>query len=259
MSQKEVDYKKKMELCDRLGARSFKKVVLRVEKLKWSIIKKLSPDFLSKYEIRCEKNLKRALKNAKTEEDKARIRSYYRHQILTARKEFNHEQNRNYHMTSNRPTEILRYLEWNKEVHQNGLIKNMVTGIIASGFICAGVGTTLAAVVLGIQAIDSVINFQCINLQNYNIYRIEARKDGLEKLAARRMEMAEKKYGEAAKVISRTFRETKEENLVPTPEAIIARIENPEQLMQLKMMVEAAKKTYQTSETKTDVKGGRRK
>ena len=193
------------------------------------------------------------------EEDKARIRSYYRHQILTARKEFNHEQNRNYHMTSNRPTEILRYLEWNKEVHQNGLIKNMVTGIIASGFICAGVGTTLAAVVLGIQAIDSVINFQCINLQNYNIYRIEARRDGLEKIAARRMEMAEKKYGEAAKVISRTFRETKEESLVPTPEAIIARIENPEQLMQLKMMVEAAKKTYQTSETKTGVKGGKSK
>ena len=37
-----VDYKKKIELCEKLGANKFQKVVFKVEELKYKVIKTIS-------------------------------------------------------------------------------------------------------------------------------------------------------------------------------------------------------------------------
>ena len=42
---KREDYKKKIALCDKLGAAKFQKVVLKVEELKFKILKNIFPNF----------------------------------------------------------------------------------------------------------------------------------------------------------------------------------------------------------------------
>ena len=70
------------------------------------------------------KAAKKELKKAKTPEERKYIVEHYRRQKMLMRKEFHREQNRNYHMDLDRPTEMLAYLEYNKRVHMNGLKRN---------------------------------------------------------------------------------------------------------------------------------------
>ena len=101
-----VDYKKKIELCEKLGANKFQKVVFKVEELKYKVIKTFFPRYIEWYDKLCDRKKKKELKKAKTKEEQKKIIDHYRMQKMIMRKEFHREQNRNYHMDPNKPTEI---------------------------------------------------------------------------------------------------------------------------------------------------------
>ena len=64
------DLNKQMEICKKLGAIQFKKIVFIVEKIKFKALKKLVPNYLKYFDKHVDKLTKKRLKEAKTEEEK---------------------------------------------------------------------------------------------------------------------------------------------------------------------------------------------
>lgn len=244
-----MDYQKKIKRCENLGADKFQKVVFKVEKAKYKVIKKLFPNFIKHYDKHCDKRCKKELEKSHSEDRKKEIINYYRNQKLIIRKEFNREQNRNYHIDSSRPLEFLQYLEWNKNIHKSGLIKNILAIPIFA--VATAVGFTPAIPLLLFELGSSLINFQCINIQNYNIYRIKEREESLKRHAKRVQERKQRLYKEGAEVISKTLEEKKEQ--LPTTQDIINNIDNKEQLDQIRQLVLS---TIKDREKVSTIKGG---
>ena len=169
------------------------------------------------------------------------------------RKEFNREENRNYHMDPNKPTEILHYLNWNKDIHMKGLIKNAIaiTGLtIAAAF---GIWPTVVIPFLALEVGSSFINFQCVNIQNCNIYRYKMREETMKKLEERRTKKNVEQYSEAGAVISRSMEKTKD---IPTLAQVIDSIQTKEELEQLRKLVQVTLgANRQSSVQDTDTKG----
>ncbi len=227
------DYRKKQELCKRLGAESFQKVVFKVEDLKYKLLKKLWPNFISFYDKQLDKKKRKELRKEKDPEKRKQIKEKYRYEKMAIRKEFNREQNRNYHMDMNKPLEILHYLNWNKRVHTKGLVQNLIAIPLLS--IATALGFGIAIPFLVEEVFSLFINFQCINIQNYNIYRIEEREETFKKLEERRLRSNIAQYGEAAKVIDKTLASTEE---IPTFKEILENAKTPEELQQLKKLIQ---------------------
>jgi len=230
-----IDYKKKMKVCERLGAKRFQKIVFKVETLKFKTIKKLFPNYIEWYDKLCDRKRDKELKKVNTEEARKRIINHYRRQKLIMRKEFYREQNRNYHVDLNKPTEILHYLNWNKKVHKKGLIKNgffIPALAIASGI---GIAPIITLPLLAIELGSLFINFQCVNIQNYNIYQFKEKEETIKKLEERKIKRNIKNYSEAGAVISRSLEKTDD---VPSLHQIIENIQTKEELEQLKNLVQ---------------------
>ena len=224
----DIDYDKKIARCERLGSKKFMKLVEKVEKVKFKVLKKVFPGYLKRYDKRMDKALEKELKKVKTEEErKDLIRSFQRQKMLI-RKEHNFEQNRNYHMDSNNPSAFVEYLKWNKDVHVQGLIMN---GISSVAIAITGIFVPAVLPLLAFEAVDAFVNFQCINNQNKGIYRYERDKERIETVAERRREKNIKKYGEIAKVIDETL--TKQETAkLPETKEVTKGIQTKEQLFQ---------------------------
>lgn len=237
-----MDYKKKISLCEKLGADKFQNVVFKVEDLKFKSIKKLCPNFIKHYDKYCDLKKKIRLKKVTSEDDRKKISEHYRTLKLLIRKEFVREENRNYHMDPNKPTEFIQYLEWNKKIHKNGMIKNTV--LIPILTIASACGFVPAIPLLGMELGSLFINFQCVNIQNYNIYRFKDKEAVLKKLEISKQKQNMKKYGEAAKVISNSMDKTED---IPSIDDIINGIKTKEQLEQLRNMALAAKRTNTAS------------
>ena len=137
MERKEREkYKKKQKLYKKLGAEKFQKVVFKVEDIKFKIIKKCFPNFIKWYDKYCDFQKKRALKHAKTEEEQKEIIRNIKFAKMAMRKELNTGKNRNYHIDSKKPTEIIEYLNWNKDIHIKGLIKDgIIIALLIGGVI----------------------------------------------------------------------------------------------------------------------------
>ena len=230
MDKKEkLEYQKKLKRYEKLGALKFQKVVFKVEDLKFKIIKKCFPNFITHYDKYCDRKKNSALKRAKTEEERKTIIENTKLAKMAMRKELNQEKNRNYHMDPKRPTEILKYLNWNKDVHTKGLIKN---GILIPVLIA---GTVLqipgALVLLVYELISAAINFECINIQNYNICRAERIIPILKKREEARIQKNIEEYGQAAEVIHKSIEQSES---LPSFDEILANINNPEQLRQMR-------------------------
>ena len=230
-----VDYKKKIKLCERLGANKFQKVVFKVEELKYKFIKTFIPKYLEWYDKLCDKNRKKDLKKAKTDEERKRIIDHYRRQKMLMRKEFNREENRNYHMDPNKPTEILHYLEWNKDIHKKGMIKNAIAIPCLAAATALGLWPTVVIPFLALELGALFINFQCVNIQNCNIYRYKLREETMKKLEERRTKRSVEKYSEAGAAISRSMEKTDD---IPTLSQVIDSIQTKEELEQLRLLVQ---------------------
>ena len=165
------DYKKKQELYKKLGAEKFQKVVFAVENLKYKLLKKFWPNFIDFYDKQCDKKRDKELKKEKDPKKRREIIERYRYEKMAIRKEMNREQNRNYHMDMNKPTEMIYYLNWNKNIHKRGIIINAITIPLLTAATIAGIPFAIPFLIE--ELASAFINFQCINIQNYNIYRFQ--------------------------------------------------------------------------------------
>ena len=232
MDKKEREnYKKKLKRYERLGAVKFQKVVFLVENLKFKVIKKCFPNCIKYVDKYLDWKQKGALKRAKTEEEKKEIRSATKFTKMAIRKELNEEKNRNYHIDPKRPTEIIKYLHWNKEIHKRGLIKNgVLIPVLVAGTILQ---IPAAAPLLALELIGAAINFECINIQNYNICRVEQIAPILKRRQEQREERDIEEFGSAAEVIHKSIEESQS---LPSFNDILANIDNVEQLQQMRAL-----------------------
>lgn len=250
--QEREELNKKIKLYKLLGAEKFQKVVFGVEKIKFKLLKKIFPNFLDFYDKYMNIKKKIALKKAATEEEKKEIIKRFKFSKMAMRKEFHQEKNRNYHLDSKKPTEIYKYLEWNKSVHRRGLIKNSIfIALFIAGMIS---GYSLAGVLLLLELISTAINFECVNIQNYNICRYKRTKEILEKKEKRQIESNIEEFGQAAEVIHKSIEESED---VPSIEEVISNITDKEQLEQLKKLLIRTKEERE-KEKKGENKGGKK-
>ena len=238
------DYKKKITLCNRLGADRFQKVVLKVEELKFKVIKKIFPNFIEHYDRYVDKKRNKKLEGVTEEKTRQKIINDYRNQKLAMRKELNKEQNRNYHMNENKPTEFIYYLNWNKKVHKKALIKNGIAILGALGLNICGIAPILTTAIIGWELLSAFINFQCINIQNSHIYRFKMLEPALKKREERRTNSNLVNYGQAANVYGRAIHNTME---IPTLEQLIANVKTKEELEQLRKMIKSVRKANEKS------------
>ena len=274
--EERIDYDKKIELCKKLGADKFQKVVFKAEELKFKFIRKFIPryiehmdklyDWIGKKELESsKKSLKRykrikedtiqRLSRTTSEEKKTRIKKRANRKLkrikqriipaevikknvqsnkILMRKEYYLSQNRNYHMDLDRPTEMLAYLEYNKRVHMNGLKRNAVFLPIFTGLsIAFPIVTPLAAYELA----STFINFQCVNIQNCNIYRYKKREEKFKKVEERRTQTNVRDYGNVSTIVSEKLKEKEDE--LPTIDEIIESVRNnPEARAELRKMAQ---------------------
>lgn len=228
---------KKLKLYEHLGAKKFQKVVFLVEKIKFKLINKI-PKFISIYEKLVDSKSKKRLKHASTEKEKQTIYEQARIAKLAMRRELRTSQNRNYHINSNNPLEIKTYLEWNKSIHKKGLVKNIIFIPIFSFLLLSNIEIALPLLVF--ELISTVINFECINIQNYNLCQFQKVEDRLVKREKRRILSNIESHGEASKVISDTMQ--KKEDKIPTIDDIIGNIKTKEQAEQMKILLDQVKR-----------------
>ena len=212
--------KRYMQIHEILGAGTFKKFVLFLERVKFKYGKKFFPNFQKNYEKYIDLRTKRALAKAKTDE--------------------------------NRPKESLSYLEWNKGVHKRGLIKNFaVIGALSAATV---LGYNFIVPLIVFESICALINFQCVNLQDYNICRYKIAEESLVKYAERTKKKKIEQYSDAAELIYDSI--TKADDKIPTIDEIVANSKNKEQLYQLKAYLEENEKRrkLQNSENKGVIK-----
>lgn len=234
MDKKEKEQlEKKMNLYKKLGAVKFQKIVLKLEKIKFRFIKKYIPNSVKYYDKYIDFKTRRLLRKTKTIEEKKIITKKNKIAKMSIRKELNTEKNRNYHIDNNKPTEIINLLKWNKKVHEQGLIKD---AILIPVFIT---GTALnipgALPLLIFELVSAGINFECINIQNYNICRFKIIEPYLKRREERKIKREMEDYGEAIEVIHKTV--DKSESL-PTIDEIVDGITNVEQLKQMKALLQ---------------------
>lgn len=198
-------WKKQIKICEKLGARKFQKVVFSVEKIKFKMIKKFFPSYLNRYDKYCDKERNRLIKKAKTDAEKRKIIRNTQYAKMLSRKEYYLEQNINYHIDEKDPTAMYHFLDLNKKIHRKGLIKN---GVLLPIFIVMSfLGINWAIPFLITEIFSAGINFECINIQNYNIARLKIMEEKLIKRAQRNLADDINNYSEAAKVVSKCIKE----------------------------------------------------
>ena len=224
---------KNMKIYEILGAKQFQKIVFIIEKIKYKIIEKVFPNILNWYNNYNEKSLKKRLEKC-SDEKREKIIDEYRYLELSFRKEIIYKQNQNYHIDLENPTYFVNYLKFNRKVHLDG-IKSNIFFIIASLLFKVFFSNTLTVLInilLIYNIISFIINFQCVNLQNYNLCRLE--NDKMKELLIKREKKIKeekiKKYGEGMKVIGKTFQETE---YIPSLDEVLSNVKTNEEKKQL--------------------------
>ena len=226
--------KKTMERCRKLGALQFQKLVFILERAKYYIVDKFFPNTVDDYIKRLDKRMSKELEKCKDDKEREEIVNKYRFAKLKYKKEINKKENRNYHVDLNNPLEFVKYLEKNKKIHVNGLKSNFIVSVIAIiiSILLDNPFPVFMNCLLGYEAISAIINFECINLQNYNLCRFhdERMQRVLKKQEDKKRKDFEKNMGEGKKVISKAFSNT---DYIPTIDEVIDQITTKEEVQEL--------------------------
>lgn len=218
-----------MELHEKLGAQKFQKVVFAIERGKYKVIKTVCPNFLKYYNKWADFRRNRQLKNKTSEEEQKKIIRKFNEEKLLMKKEFVREQNRNYHIDKNNPTEFIKYLNWNKKIHKKGLIKDAcIISLLGTSIALGFIGTIPLLIA---ELISAGINWQCINIQDYNIARYKYSEPMLRKVEQQQIKKRNSEYIQGKELIGNL---TKDNEKIPTVEEIIASIKTPEQAAQIR-------------------------
>jgi len=246
---------KNMKICEFFGAKQFQKIVFFLENLKYQVIEKVFPNIYEWYDKYSERKLERKLERSNGV-NKKQIIDEYRFGKLLFRKELIYKQNENYHIDLENPTNFSNYLKFNKKIHIDGLKSNifLIIGILIFKLIINNWVTNL---ILMYNIISMIINWQCINLQNYNLCRLENEqmKLLLEKREKKVKEDKIKKYGEGFKVIGRTFQDTEDIPKINEILSNVRTIEEREQLLlYLKKQLDYLERKNKTEKIKSKVR-----
>lgn len=230
-----MDNSKKLKMYEKFGALWFQKVVFKVEDLKFKLIDKFCPNIDEWYSSRCDKKVNELCLKVKTEEERNAIRFEYNCKKMRFKREIIEKKNRNYHMDFNNSSTFYNYLLWNKKVHMNGIVTNVVSlglaGVLlplASGF-WFGAGCCFIAY----NILSLGVNFECVNLQNYNICRFNERRDTLAKLEQRRKDSDARKYALCGEKIYKKLEESVE---TPKTSEVVSSMSSLEELQQLRAL-----------------------
>lgn len=222
---------KTFELSKMLGAEKFQKIVFYIEKLKYKIIEKFFPNIDKFYNNWVDKIRDKKLKKCNNELEYKKIIEEYRLKKIRLKKEITTKKNRNYHIDLNKPNEIKEYLELNKKIHAKNLKVNFIS-IIIIVLLSLFTSNLFINILFVFQVISGIINFQCINLQNYNLCRLENEKTKriLKKIEERNNEYFDKKMKQGAKIIGNSFRQTKD---LPSNTDIVNNITSKKEAIEL--------------------------
>ncbi|MBQ7105505.1 MAG: hypothetical protein IJN90_06575 [Bacilli bacterium] len=230
-----MDNLKKKEIYEKLGAVWFQKVVFKVEDLKFKFIDKFCPNIRDWYVNQCDKKANKLCSRDISLEEKNKIKYEYNLKKMRFKRELVEKKNRNYHFTMNNASSFKNYLLSNKRIHKNGMIWNFIWIGLCSCAIpfTSGLGLGLIISWLGYNVIALGINFQCVNLQNYNLCRFEERKEAFEKIEKRSRERDAKNFAKVGKTIYNKLCDR-----VETPESyeVVSSITTIQELEQLKKL-----------------------
>lgn len=225
----------KKKIYEKLGACWFQKVVFKVEDLKFRLIDKFCPNLGDWYSKRCDHKVTKICSKIEDEEEKNKIRFKYNCKKMTFQRELVEKKNRNYHMTCNNASEFYKYLLWNKKVHVNGIIKNLfcITGCGIALAFTSGFWFGAACCYLGYNLLSLGVNFQCVNLQNYNICRFDEKREVLKKMEMRKRESDVKNYALVGEAICKKLESSVEK---PKSTDVVASMTSVEELLQLRKL-----------------------
>lgn len=253
----------KEELYRRLGAEKFQKIVFWIEKAKYYIIDTCFPEIDKWTEKRWDRYLKRQQNYLKWKKeskgyqkvqkvgallrqkmhlpekpkeesplDEKELKRQVQREKMLFRKERIRRQNRNYHQDRNHPTQIISYLENNKKIHLTGMIKDGVL-ILCSVTSVLLLGTTpLGILFLIVGSVLLAVDFECVNLQNYNLCRLskEKVKKRLEKEENRR---TDENFQKLSEVINSVAELVQEKESLPTVDEVVDQVQTKEEIEQL--------------------------
>lgn len=149
-------------------------------------------------------------------------------------------------------------MECNKKVHLNRIKKDicMLVGIPVLSVLLGNPLPTIIAILMLANVASLAINFECVNLQNYNLYRFQNEKTYqiLEKVEERRRNNNLEKLGSSIVPVAKAVTE---EVALPTVDQVVSKITTVEQATRLKEYVQQQYK-YLEQQTKEYVKEKRR-
>lgn len=242
--------KKKMAFHEKLGALKMQTIVFKVEELRYKIIKTFFPNYIVHYDRQCNKNQRKELKKAKTKEEREEIIRKYNLAKMYMRKELNREQNRNYHMDFEKPTDIISELEWNKSVHKSGLKFNLITIAVFTGLGFIGCPWSIPMIIA--EIVSAFINFECVNLQNYNLCRYKIMKEPLQKRGKRNFERHVEKYGGIDETVNQVAKTTDMSDFKKSTEIVIDKLTKKE-LIKLRAMLASLTKREEIDNAKRNI------
>lgn len=172
------------------------------------------------------------LKGLNNEQKVKKLKELSKIAKMYIREEMNYNKNKNYHLNKKRPTEIIFFLEWNKRVHVQSLTKNTLAIPILVILMIFGISYITPILIL--ELLNAIINFECINIQNYNITRYEIKEKALKKIEERTANNYNKNYNEASKLI---FENVYHNDELISINEIIEKATSIEQIQQLKNLL----------------------
>ena len=243
-----IQKKKDLKKYEKLGALRFKKIVLNIERVKYKFESKFTPFLLRSYDKISDYFKKKSLNKVKSIEDKERISKDFICKKMLFHKQLNKRMNANYHMDNENPLEIIDYLKWNKKIHERLFKKNLVCIPLFVGI--SFINPVVGGVFFVGETFSLIINFECINLQNYNLTRLEIVKDKLIKKQLRQQQKYVEENEEAIELISEKINEKNDMLSFEDITNLIKNIDSREKLLQIKNMIEHDKIRYITKEEK---------
>ena len=193
------------KLAKKLGAKKFQKLVYKVEKIKYSLLKNQLSFLVPIIEKSMKARKNKLINNTNDPIKQEKIENNYKTELILFRKELNQEMNRNYHFGVDYSKNFKDYLLWNKDVHLKGIIKNLIVLALSTGalILSGGFLFNVALFFAIINSIGLVVNFECVNLQNYHLARFEKVERKLEEMKKQSLQKKSDKYGNAINAINK--------------------------------------------------------
>lgn len=245
--------KSNKKLYEKFGALQFKKFVLLIEKMKFKVIDKFFSNIGDWYSKRCERKVTKLCNKNITEEEKNRIRFDYNCRKLAFKKELIEKKNRNYHFDTSNAGSFYKYLLWNKNIHKKGIRKDII-GIVLSIlgiFFLNGVFIPVVIITLLYSSISLVVDFECVNLQNYNLCRFYERKDVLDKIEERKKKRDIDNYSNVSKKVYEQLEKSVES---PKSSDVVDSLTTVEQLRELRKLALEIRKKREDIDVSSKVK-----